>query len=48
LGTAATAGKLARMGLWRAFPDFQIFHVDGRVLFLEIKRKGGSCRYTNG
>ena len=41
LRTAATAGKLARMGLRRGFADFLIFHADGRVMFLEIKRSGG-------
>ena len=39
--SAATAGKLARMGLRRGFADFLIFHADGRVMFLEIKRSGG-------
>ena len=33
LRTAATAGKLARMGTRRGWADFQIFHADGRVSF---------------
>jgi hypothetical protein len=41
LRTAATAGKLARMGVQRGWADFQIFHQDGRVLFLEIKSRAG-------
>jgi hypothetical protein len=41
LRTAATAGRLARMGTRAGYPDFQIFHVDGRVMFLEVKRPGG-------
>jgi hypothetical protein len=41
LRTAATAGKLARMGTRRGYPDFMIFHADGRVDFLEVKRPGG-------
>jgi hypothetical protein len=41
LRTAATAGKLARMGTRRGWADFQIFHADGRVMLLEIKRPGG-------
>ena len=41
LRSAATAAKLARMGTRRGWADFQIFHADGRVIFLEIKRKGG-------
>ena len=40
LRTAATAGRLARMGTRRGWADFQIFHIDGRVCFLEIKRPG--------
>jgi hypothetical protein len=32
--------RLKRMGLNRGFPDFQFFHVDGRVAFLELKRAG--------
>jgi hypothetical protein len=41
LRTAATAGKLARMGVQRGWADFQLFHADGRVMFLEVKRPGG-------
>ena len=41
LRSAATAGKLARMGTRRGWADFQIFHADGRVMFLEVKRPGG-------
>jgi hypothetical protein len=40
LRSAATAGRLARMGTRRGGPDFQIFHADGRVAFLEIKGPG--------
>lgn len=29
------------MGTRRGWPDFQIFHADGRVCFLELKRAGG-------
>ena len=41
LRTAATAGRLARLGTRRGWADFQIFHADGRVMFLEVKRPGG-------
>ena len=39
--TDATAGRLQRMGTRRGWADFQIFHADGRVCFLEVKRRGG-------
>jgi hypothetical protein len=32
--------RLKRMGLNRGFPDFMFFHADGRVCFLELKRRG--------
>jgi hypothetical protein len=38
--SAATAGKLARMGVRRGYADFAFFHADGRVAFLELKRRG--------
>lgn len=38
--TAATAGRLARMGVRKGYPDFALFCADGRVMFLEIKRPG--------
>lgn len=41
LRSPATAGRLARMGARRGWADFQIFHADGRVCFLEVKRPGG-------
>src|SRR6476646_9263445 len=37
----ATAARLARMGVRRGWADFMIFHADGRVCFLEVKRPGG-------
>jgi len=36
----ATAGKLKRMGVTRGWADFQLFHVNGPVGFLELKRAG--------
>lgn len=36
----ATAGKLKRMGVTRGWPDFQFFHLNGAVCFLELKRHG--------
>ena len=36
-----TAGKLARIVTRCGMGDFQIFHTDGRVMLLEVKRKGG-------
>jgi hypothetical protein len=36
----ATAGRLKRMGVTRGWPDFQFFHINGVVAFLELKRKG--------
>jgi hypothetical protein len=39
--TAATAGRLGRMGVRRGWADFQLLHADGRVLFVEVKRPGG-------
>ena len=38
--TKATAGRLQRMGLKPGWPDFQFFHCDGAVCFLELKRQG--------
>src|SRR5580765_8238802 len=38
--TLITGARLKRMGLNRGFPDFQFFHADGRVAFLELKRRG--------
>jgi hypothetical protein len=29
------------IGTRRGWPDFQIFHADGRCAFLEVKRPGG-------
>ena len=37
-----TGARLKRMGLNRGFPDFQFFHRNGRVCFLELKRHGNS------
>ena len=39
--TAATAGRLARMGVRKGYPDFALFCVDGTVAFLEVKKPGG-------
>jgi hypothetical protein len=36
----ATAGRLKRMGVTKGWPDFQFFHINGVVAFLELKRKG--------
>jgi hypothetical protein len=36
----ATAGRLKRMGVQRGWPDFQLFHINGVVAFLELKRRG--------
>ena len=35
-----TASRLSRMGVTRGWPDLQFFHTEGRVCFLELKRKG--------
>ncbi len=40
-GEDQRTGRLARMGTRRGWADFQIFHTDGRVMFLEVKRPGG-------
>jgi hypothetical protein len=41
LRAAATAARLARMGVRRGYPDFALFCRDGRCAFLEVKRPGG-------
>ena len=38
--TPATAGRLKRMGVTSGWPDFMLFHISGRVCFLELKRRG--------
>jgi hypothetical protein len=38
--TPATAGRLKRMGVQPGWPDFQFFHINGPVAFLELKRAG--------
>ena len=36
-----TGGRLKRMGVTPGWPDFQFFHVGGKVCFIELKRRGG-------
>jgi len=36
----ATAARAHRMGVVAGWPDFQFFHITGRVCFLELKRRG--------
>jgi hypothetical protein len=37
-----TAARLKRMGTTPGWPDLMFFRDDGRVCFLELKRKGGA------
>lgn len=36
-----TANRMKRAGLTPGWPDFQLFHVKGKVCFVELKRRGG-------
>lgn len=44
--TPATAGRLKRMGVVGGFPDFMFLHIEGRVCFLELKRRGEKLNDT--
>jgi len=41
--TPATAGRLKRMGVTPGWPDYLFIHKDGRVCWLELKRKGNDA-----
>jgi len=42
----ATAMRLKRMGVTPGWPDFVFVHLSGKVVWLELKRPGGSARLS--